>query len=101
MRPERPDLSLDPLRVTQQQFALLAGRLTSTRAVGLVCPHVLNPNAHSPQAGQCLQRVEILLAVPAMPAARVAPDRADQPDLFVVAQCWLAQPAAPGDVLDG
>src|SRR6185312_15717100 len=26
---------------------------------------------------------------------------ADQPDLLVVAQCRLAEPAAPGDILDG
>jgi hypothetical protein len=90
------DLSLNAFGVTQQQIALLTRRLMSTHAVGLVYAHVLDPDAHSAQAGQRLQRIEVLLAVPAMPATRVTLDRAYQPDLFVVAQRRLAQPAAPG-----
>ena len=59
------------------------------------------PTPMRAQAGQRLQRVEVLVAVAAVPAAGVAVDRADQPDLLVVAQRRLAQPAAPGHVLDG
>ena len=73
----------------------------STHAAVLVCAHVLDPDTHSAQARQCLQRVEILVAVPAVPATRVALDRADQPDLLVVAQCRLTEPAAPGYILNG
>jgi hypothetical protein len=87
--------------VPQQQIALLTRRLLSARAVGLVRAHVLDPDADSAQAGQRLQRIEVLLAVPAVPATRVALDRAYQPDLFVVAQRRLTQPAAPGYILNG
>ncbi len=52
------------------------------------------------QASAC-NVIEVLLAVAAVPAAGVALDRADQPDLLVVAQRRLAQPAAPGYILDG
>jgi hypothetical protein len=41
-----------------------------------------------------------LVTVPAVPATRVAGDRADDPDLLVGAQCRLTQPAAPGHILD-
>jgi hypothetical protein len=47
------------------------------------------------------ERVDVLAAVAAVPAAGVPVDRADQPDLLVVAQRRLAEPAAPRDVLDG
>jgi hypothetical protein len=87
--------------VPQQQIALLTRRLMPTHAVGLICAHVLDPDAHRAQAGQRLRRIEVLLAVPAVPATRVALDRADQPDLFVVAQRRLTQPTAPGYILDG
>ncbi len=61
---------------------------------------VLDPDTHGAQASQCLQRVEVLVAIAAVPATRVALDRADQPDLLVVAQRRLTQPAAPGHILD-
>ena len=70
-------------------------------AVGLVGAHLLNPDTHRAQTRQHLQRVEILLAIAAVAAARVAGDRTDQPDLLVIAQCRPAQPAAPGNILDG
>jgi hypothetical protein len=98
---QRRDLGFDPLGVTQQQIPLLTRRLMSTRAVGLVCAHVFDAHAHGAQAGQRLQRIDVVLAVAAVPAAPVALDRADQPDLLVVAQCWLAETAAPGYILDG
>jgi hypothetical protein len=53
------------------------------------------------QAGQRLQRIDVVLAVAAVPAAFVALDGAYQPDLLVVAQRWLAETAAPGYILDG
>jgi hypothetical protein len=56
---------------------------------------------HGAQAGKHLERVDILAAVAAVSAAAVPVDRADQPDLFVITQCRLAEPAAPGDILDG
>jgi hypothetical protein len=56
---------------------------TRARACALVSPHVPDPNAHGPQAGECLERVEVLVAVAAVTAVRVALDRADQPDLLV------------------
>lgn len=53
----------------------------SKRAVALIGAHVLDPDTLRAQADERLQCVEILLAVPAVPATRVALDRADQPDL--------------------
>ncbi len=101
MNAQRLDLGLDPLGVTQQQIALLTRAGMPKRAVGLVGAHVLDPDAHRAQARQRLQRVDVAFPVAAVPAARVALDRADQPDLLVVAQRRLAQPAAPGYILDG
>jgi hypothetical protein len=74
--------------VAQQQIALL-GRHLPACAVG--------PDAHADRSktGQRLDHVEVLGAVTAMPAVLVAVDRADQPDLLVIAQRRLAQPAAP------
>ena len=72
-----------------------------TRAVGLVCAHVFDAHAHGAQAGQRLQRIDVVLALSAVPAAFVALDRAYQPDLLVVAQCRFAETAAPGDILAG
>jgi hypothetical protein len=56
------------------QVSLEAPRLSlmATPAVGLVSPHVLDSDAHGPQAGECLKRVELLVAVAAATAARVA-----------------------------
>jgi hypothetical protein len=100
MRPEGLDLSPNPLDVTQQEIALLARRLI-VHARGwpgmCACPR---SRRHSAQAPQRLHRVEVLLAVAAVPVLRVALDRANQPDLFVVAQRRLTQPAAPSHILD-
>ena len=101
MNVQRRDLGFDPLGMTQQQIALLTGRLMPTRAVGLVRAHIADAHAHRTQARQGLQRIDVILAVPPVSAALVALDRADQPDLFVVAQRWFAETAAPGYVLDG
>lgn len=95
------ELGLDPLGVPQQQIALLTRLRVPKLAVGLVGAHLLDPDAHSAQARQCLQRVEVLIAAAAVPATRVALDRPDQPDLFIVPQRRLTQSAAPGDILDG
>jgi hypothetical protein len=73
----------------------------STRPVGLICAHVFDAHAHGAQAGQRLQRIDVVLAVTAVPAAFVTLDRAYQPDLLVVAQRGLAETAAPGYILDG
>jgi hypothetical protein len=62
---------------------------------------ILDAHAHGAQAGKHLERVDILAAVAAVAAAGIPVDRADQPDLLVVAQRGLAEPAAPGDILDG
>ena len=95
------DLGLDALRMTQQQIALLGRGCVPELAVGLVGAHVLDPDAHGAQAGQRLQRVEVLVAVATVSATGIAGDRADQPDLLVVAQRRLTQAAAPGHILDG
>src|SRR6185437_11551407 len=70
-------------------------------AVGLVGAHVLDAHAERAQAGERLQHVKVRVLVAAVPAALVPADRADQPDLLVVAQRRLTQPAAPGYLLDG
>ena len=57
---ERLDLGLNPLGVAQQQVALLPRLGVTKRAVGLVGAHVLDPDAHRPQAGQRLQGVDVL-----------------------------------------
>src|ERR1700677_2091982 len=101
MHAHRLDFGLDPLGVLQQQIALLPRLGVPKLAVGLVGAHLLNPDTHRAQARQNLQRVEILLAITAVAAARVAGDRTDQPDLLVIAQRRPAQPAAPGNILDG
>ena len=101
MHTQRLDFGLDPLGVLQQQIALLTRLGVSKLAVGLVGAHLLDPDAHRAQTRQHLQRVEILLAIAAVAAARVASDRTDQPDLLVIAQRRPAQPAAPGNILDG
>jgi len=77
----------------------VGGRRVPAGAVGLIDAHVLDAYASRAQAGQRLERVEVLGAVPAVPAAGVAVNRADQPGLLVIAQCRLAQPAAPGHLL--
>jgi hypothetical protein len=59
------------------------------------------PHAHGAQAGKHLERVDILAAVAAVATPGIPVDRADQPDLLVIAQCRLTEPAAPGDILDG
>ena len=59
--------------------------------VGLVGAHVLDAHADGAKTGQCLERVQVVGAVPAMSAVLVALDRSDQPDLLVVAQRRLAQ----------
>jgi 3-oxoacyl-[acyl-carrier protein] reductase len=87
--------------VTQLQIALLTRRLMSAYAVGLVCAHVLDPDAHGAPAGQRLQCIEVLVAVAVVAASRVTLDRAYRPDLFVGAQRRLAQPVASGHILAG
>src|SRR5260370_41945533 len=101
MTARRPYLGLDPIGLTNKQIAQPTLRLTSTPAVGLVCAHIFDAHAHGAQACQRLKRIDVVLAVAAVPAAFVALDRAYQPDLLVVAQCWLAETAAPGYILDG
>ena len=110
MDPARPadlraaELRAEPNALKRPGKALGPGLLTGRRllelTVGLVGAHVLDPDTHGAQARQCLRRVEVLVTVPAVPATRVAGDRADDPDLLVGAQCRLTQPAAPGHILD-
>src|SRR6202012_1871979 len=95
------DLRFDPFGMAQQQVALFGRGRTSARPVGLIRAHVLDTHAHGAQAGKHLERVDILAAVAAVPAAGIPVDRPDQPDLLVVAQRGLAEPAAPRDILDG
>jgi hypothetical protein len=98
---QRGDLGLDALGVPPQQVALLGRhRAAAPAAVGLVGAHVVDAQAECPQAGKHLQCVKVLVAVAAVPAPGVPVDRADQPDLLVIAQGGLAQPAAPGHLLD-
>ena len=97
---QRLDLGLDPLGVPQQQIALFTRLGMPKLAVGLVGAHFLDPDAHGAQASERLQRVDLLLAIAAVSAARISGDRADQPDLLVVAQRRLTEPAAPGGVLN-
>jgi hypothetical protein len=98
---QRLDLGFDPFGMAQQQVALLGRGRTSARPVGLVRAHVVDAHAHGAQAGKYLERVDILAAVAAVTTAGIPVDRADQPDLLVVAQRRLAEPAAPGDILNG
>ena len=98
---QRLDLRFDPFGMAQQQVALFGRCHTSARPVGLVRAHILDAHAHGAQAGKHLERVDVLAAVAAVAAAAVPVDRADQPDLLVVAQRGLAEPAAPGDILNG
>ena len=100
MDAQRLDLGLDPLGVSQQQIALVACFGVSKLAIGLVGPHLLDPDAHRAQAGERLQRVDLFFAIAAVPAARIAGNRADQPDFLVVAQRRLTEPGAPSCVLD-
>jgi hypothetical protein len=97
---QRLDLSLDPLGVPQQQIALFTRFGVPNLAVGLVGAHIRDSDAHRTQTSERLQGVDVVLAVPPVPAARITGDRTYQPDLFVVAQRRLAQPGAPGYVLD-
>lgn len=99
--PERGDLRLNAVRVAQQQITLLDRCTMPQATISLVGPHVLDSDTHGPQTSESLQRVEILVAVAPVPAARVAGDRADQPDIFVVAQRRLTQPAPSSHLLDG
>ena len=85
---------------TQQQIALLTRLGVPKLAVGLVGAHLLDPDAHGAQASEHLQRVDFLLAIAAVSAARITGNRADQPDLLVVAQRRLREPAAPGYILN-
>ena len=101
MGAQRLDLGFDPFGMAQQQVTLLPRGRTSARPVGLIGAHILDAHAHGAQAGEHLQRVDILVVVAAVTAAGVPVDRADKPDLLVVAQRRLAEPAAPGDILDG
>ena len=100
MDAQRLDLGLDPLGVHQQQIALLTRFGVPKLAVGLVGAHLLDPDAHGAQASEHLQRVDFLFAIAAVSAARITGDWADQPDLLVIAQRRLTEPAAPGCVLD-
>ena len=92
--------TLDPLGVPQQQIALLARFGVSKLAVGLVGAHLLDPYAHGAQAREHLQRVEFLFAIAAVSAARITGNWANQPDLLVIAQRRLTEPAPAGCVLD-
>jgi len=65
MNVQRRNLGFDPLGMTQQQIALLTRRLMPAGAVGLICPHIRDARAHRAQARQSLQRVDVVLAVPA------------------------------------
>src|ERR1700679_1814280 len=97
---QRLDLGLDPLGVPQKQIALLGRFGVPKLSVGLIDAHLLDPDAHRAQAGERLQRVDFLLAIAAVSAARITGNWADQPDLLVIAQRRLTEPAAPGCVLD-
>src|SRR5271167_1376031 len=94
------DLGFDPLGVHQQQIALLTRFGVPELAVGLISAHFLDPDAHGAQAGEHLQRVDFLLAIAAVSAARISGNWANQPDLLVIAQRRFTEPAAPGCVLD-
>ena len=80
------------LGMAQQQVALLGRRLVPAAAVGLVGAHFLDADAERAHAGQRLEHVEVLGPVSAVPAALIPGDRADQPDLLVIAQRRLTQP---------
>ncbi len=84
----------------QQRVALLGRGFVPAAAVSLVGAHVLDAHAERAHAGQRLEHVEVLRSVPAVPAALVPGDRANQPDLLVIAQRRLTQPAAPRHVPD-
>ena len=97
---QRRDLGFDPPGVPQQQIALLTRFGVPKLAICLVDAHLLDPDAHGAQTSEHLQRVDFLFAIAAVSAARITAYRADQPDFLVITQRRLAEPAAPGCVLD-
>ena len=86
--------------MAEEDVALLGGGGRPEGAVGDVRAHVVDADAHGPQAGEHLERVEGGVVVAPVAAALVTVDGADEPHLFVVAQGRLAEPRAPGRLLD-